>query len=173
MRLRRARFISDRATFQEARRIADVDFKVGNEATDDTSGARYGTVTEDGAGEQDGLGTDPGSVPDLNGGDHKAEGGVAPVVIAGAEIGSLADADVAAETDGSEVIDPAALADPAVITDDEVPGILDVDGGFDDDARADARSEGTQERDPQGGGWNEGAAQNGLAEEEPGGALED
>ena len=77
-----------------------------------------------------GASADPGAVFDDDRFDDQAEGGVGPVVVAGAEVDALGDAAVAADADRREGVEPGTLSDPAMVTDFQVPGILDVDRRF-------------------------------------------
>ena len=61
------------------------------------------------AGEDGGAGANPGAVFDDDRFDDQAEGGVGPVVVAGAEVDALGDAAVAADADRGEGVEPGSL----------------------------------------------------------------
>jgi hypothetical protein len=58
----------------------------------------------------------------VNGAEAEVEAGLAPVVVAGAEIDPLGEADVIGDGDGGKVVDPEVFAEPAVVTNGESPG---------------------------------------------------
>lgn len=118
---------------------------------------RFGILQQDGPHHDDGFladgdaGTDlregshPGTILDDDGFGGHAHAGIGPVVIAGAEIGALGDADVAADGDGNEVIDPGTLTKPDVVPHREPPWMLDVEIGLDEDVLPDLRAERPQD----------------------------
>ena len=127
--------------FYESSGVSGVDLKIRNEASYNCSGRRNCTLAQDAARSQNRFCGGPRPFAKMNGRKHETEVGIGPIVVAGAEIGSLRDADVAFHRDGGEIVDPGALADPAVITYAEVPGVLDFNRRLDDDVLADPRAE--------------------------------
>jgi hypothetical protein len=67
--------------------------------------------------------------------------GGGPIVVAGAEIGSLRNAGMRSDRDRGEIIDPNVFAEPAVVANFEVPGEFDSNAWLYVDALADTGSE--------------------------------
>lgn len=67
-------------------------------------------------------------------------------MIAGKQIGPLADADAVADPNGCVVVDPDQFAQPYVIADLEEPWVLDGDAGLADETLANPGAEGPQNR---------------------------
>ncbi len=83
---------------------------------------------EDGAAADGDTGANggPGGYPtrgfQVDGPEAEVEAGLAPVVVAGAEVDALGEADIIFDGDGGEVVDPEVFAEPAVVADGESPG---------------------------------------------------
>ena len=101
--------------FHRHRRIANVDHVRFGIFGDDAAGGDDGVGFDGDAGEDGGAGADPSAVFDDNRFDYQAEGGVGPVVVAGAEVDPLGDAAVAADADRREGVEPGPLPDPAMV----------------------------------------------------------
>lgn len=114
---------------------------------------------------------DPGSIFDDNGFHHERHDGIGPVVVAGAEIGSLGNTDIGADGDGNEIVDPGTLAEPDMIANGELPRILDVDAGFDDEAVADGGAEAAEDAGFEAVGDEEGVEEGEGFDDEPESAV--
>jgi len=66
-------------------------------------------------------------------------------VVAGEEIGSLADADIRAQTNGCMVVDPHTLSETDMISHFQEPGSFYIDARLDHDAAPDGRAEHPQD----------------------------
>jgi hypothetical protein len=93
------------------------------------------------------LGGDPAAGFEVNAAEAEVKGGFLPVVVAGAEVEALGEADVVFNHNRGEVVDPEGFAEPAVVADGESPGEFDFDAGFDADALAEGGAEAAQEPD--------------------------
>src|SRR5579864_9158484 len=117
--------LANNAALDEPCRIPRMDFVVGNQTGDDATSTCDRAFPQCRPGKQNALCASPRSVHQSNRRDLQTERRIAPIVVAGAEIGSLRDANAAPQTYGGEVVDPTALPDPAIARHLEVPWILD------------------------------------------------
>jgi hypothetical protein len=117
--------------------VASVDLTVGNASDDYAPCGSDGSFSQDDTRSEDTHGADPGSVVELNRGNHEPEAWVLPIMVTGAEVRSLRHAYAGANMNGGEVVDPAALTNPAVIPNYEMPGILDANAGLDNNPLTD------------------------------------
>src|ERR1035438_2076950 len=76
---------------------------------------------------------------------HQSKVWITPVMIAGAEVGALRDADIIAELHGGEIIDPTVLANPAIVAYFKMPRVLDRDSRFNDHSIANSGTKKAQE----------------------------
>jgi hypothetical protein len=88
----------------------------------------------------------PDPVADLDRLGEEREVRPRPVVVAVAEIAALADHHVRADAHRGEAVDPDPFAQPDVVAELEEPRVLDGDPRLADEAAADPRPEGAQER---------------------------
>lgn len=130
-----------------------------------------GVLGDGDAGSDFDMGADPGAVFDGYGFDHEGHDGIGPVVIAGAEVGALGDADVGADGDGDEVVDPGAFAEPDVVADGELPGVFDMDAGLDLESFAYGGAEAAEDAGFESVGDEDGVEQDEGFDDEPEGAV--
>ena len=104
---------------------------------DDAACACDCAFTQGDSGQQRAHGASPCSTLQLHRPNNQAERGIAPVMIARADIATLRDADIVVKPNSCQVIDPGALTNPAMLSNLEMPGILDGDLRMDHDAVAD------------------------------------
>lgn len=149
--------------------IAGVDLPGGDVSGDHAPCGSDGTFGNCDTGAEQGSGGNPSAVAHRDRLDHEAEGRIGPIVIASAEVSALGDADIGSEADLGQIVDPGILADPGVVTDRKFPWVLDSDARLDDDAVADGRTEGPEQKDPQSGRWEQCAAEQWQPEKEPNG----
>lgn len=118
--------------------VALVDHPGLQVAAGDGAEAEDGSLADGDAGADGGIGGNPGAVADGYGGGGEGKVGVAPVVVAGAEVGPLGDADVGSYSDGGDVVEPGLFTEPGVIAKGEPPGEFNFDAGLNADALPDA-----------------------------------
>ena len=73
----------------------------------------------------------------VDGAEAEVEAGLAPVVVAGAQVNPLGEADIIFDGDGGEVVDPEVFAEPAMVANGESPGKFNPYPWLDIDALAD------------------------------------
>ena len=159
--------VTDGAGFGPFSRVAGVDpvwFGVREESRSERDDR---LLTDSDARGDPRMGTDPGSVLNGDGLHQERHGRIGPVVISGAKVGALGDADIRANGDRHEVVDPGAFAEPDMITDNEVPRVLDMDTRFDDQPFADFRAEDSKDSGLQVVGGCKRIEQNDCFDDEP------
>ena len=109
-------------------------------AGENASRRDYRRITNRNAGSDERFSADPGPVAENDPAAEDLHVGSGPVVITGAKIGALRNADVRANDNRGQIIDPDIFAEPAVIARFEVPGKFDANARLDIDALADVSS---------------------------------
>jgi hypothetical protein len=110
---------------------------IGSDALrDDTSGGRYATFRHNDARRKKCFSSNPGTVCEFDWPGLQPKGRIGPIMVAGAQIGALRDANVIADPYGGEIIDPAALAEPNVVSHIKMPRVFDPHARLNDDARS-------------------------------------
>ena len=108
------------------------------------AGADHAHAGEHAAGADHGFGRHPHAVLEGDRLAEEAEQRVVPVVVAGEQVGALADANVRTDRHRGVIVDPHAFAEPDVVADLQKPRILDGDARLDHQAVADAGAKGAQ-----------------------------
>jgi hypothetical protein len=114
-----------------------------------------------------GTGGDPGVWADGDRAEAEVKAGGAEVVVAGAEVGALGDADAIAQGDGGEVVEPGVLRQPAGLAHLQAPGEFHAQAGLAGATGADAGPEQAQQPHTPGRTGQPACRQQGGTEAEP------
>src|SRR5579872_6220434 len=104
----------DLSLSQKHRGISTMNLEGRNAPGDDASSRNHRTFADLGPWPNHSPGTDPRSVFNEDLANYQREGGIGPVMIPSAQVGSLGDAHAVAQVDRREIIDPAVFAEPTV-----------------------------------------------------------
>jgi hypothetical protein len=110
----------------------------------DTPGGCDALFSNRDTGANQGPGTDPSSIIDMDRSRNCGKTRVSPVVIASTKVNALGNTDIVSYVNPREIVDPTVFSDPAGIANRQSPRVFDANAGLDYNIPPDARAEESQ-----------------------------